>query len=247
MDRGTSQHARGDRPRGTGLVLVGALALLAGCAHPKPLDQELSPPPAAGRPDPAVLARYQVGCPDVLELETVNRPDLTGLRPVGADGRIDLGLAGRVRVEGMTAAEVARCVAREVEVPATAVTVRVAEHNSQKVYLYGEVSGMQRPVAYVGPEPVLDLLRRAGGVTEGAAVGNVQVIRPHVIDGGSPEVFRVDVEAVLHGRDTTSNVLVEPFDQVHVGQSQKKRVEKVVAPCLRPLYEAVSGLRRQSP
>ncbi len=245
MDRGTRQQVTADRPGQAWFALACGLALLAGCAHDHcQLEQALAAYSADDAHCRTISDGYEVACPDVLDVRTVNRPDLTGLRPVGADGRIDLGPAGRVRVEGLTVAEVARCVAREAEVRAEAVTVRVAEYRSQQVYLFGEVTGQQRPVPYVGPETVLDLLHRTGGITAGAAEGDVYIVRPHVTDGGNPEVFHVDLKALLCRHDPASNVRVAPFDQVYVGASKKCRLESVVPPVLRPAYEKATGLSR---
>jgi hypothetical protein len=120
----------------------------------------------------------------------------------------------------------------------------VAAYRSEQVFLFGEVSGAQRAVPYQGPETVLDLLQRVGGLGAGAAPGDVQVVRAHVADGGRPEVFQVDLEAILRKKDQETNVRLEPFDQVYVGSSRPCRLSSCVPPWLRPLYESVCGLRR---
>jgi protein involved in polysaccharide export with SLBB domain len=103
---------------------------------------------------------------------------------------------------------------------------------------------MQRSVDYIGPEPVLDLLHRTGGITPGAAVRDVHVIRSHIVDGRNPEVFHIDLEAILQKGDQTTNIRIEPFDQIYVGQNRPSFYEKTITPCFRPLYEALFGLRR---
>jgi len=242
MDKGTGQQA--PRPAGP-LVLTFALLVLTGCASEKmQVDQALFSRPGGGLPSQDVVENYHVGCPDVLDVRVGGRIDLTGPRPVGPDGCIDVGTVGRVRIEGLTPAEIGPVLAREMEVPGGNVTVQVAEHRSQQVYLFGEVTGQQRSVPYIGPEAVLDLLQRTGGLTPGAAVGQVHLIRPHISDGRPPEMFHVDLKAILHKGDHSSNVRVQPFDQVYVGQSKKGSYEKCVPPCLRPLYESAWGLRR---
>src|SRR5205807_2787422 len=75
---------------------------------------------------------------------------------------------GKLRVEGLSVPEIARQVAVLARVPPEGVRVRVLEYRSGWVYLFGEVSGLQRAVAYQGQETVLDLLKRAGGLTQGA-------------------------------------------------------------------------------
>src|SRR5205807_5024264 len=104
----------------------------------------------------------------------------SGQQPVGSDGRIALGEAGRARVDGLTPPEIARQVAQKAGVPAGRVSVFVAAYNSQQLYVYGAVPGEERAVPYQGPETILDLLQRVGGLTPGSSPTDVEVARAHV-------------------------------------------------------------------
>jgi protein involved in polysaccharide export with SLBB domain len=229
--------------RRRGWLLGPVLALAVGCASDRPrLEQALRATPAQRGPD--VSAQYHVHCPDVLAVEVVDAAPWSGPRTVGTDGRIDAGDGSRLRVDGQTTAEVAAAFAEHAGISPDGVRVRVAEYNSQQVYLFGEVAGLQRALPYQGPETVLDLLRRAGGITPGAAPGDVQVIRAHVAEGKTPEIFHVDLEALVLKKDLHSNVVLEPFDQVYIGQSCRSRLGPCVPPCLHPAYESLCGMRR---
>jgi protein involved in polysaccharide export with SLBB domain len=234
---------------GSGLrawLLGPLLALAAGCATNRPrLEQALRAEPALRGPD--ISALYHVHCPDVLAIDVAGAAQWSGPRTIGADGRIDPGDGSRLRVDSRTPAEVAAVVADHTGVSADRVRVQVAEYNSQQVYVFGEVTGLQRALAYQGPETVLDLLRRAGGITPGAAPSDVQVVRSHVADGKTPEIFHVDLEALVLKKDPRTNVVLEPFDQVYIGQSQRSRVCPCVPPCLKPVYETLCGMRRPAP
>jgi protein involved in polysaccharide export with SLBB domain len=207
------------------------LALLAGCAGR--LDQALLADhnPAAHRADHE--AEYCVHCPDVLR---ITAPGWSGEQAVGPDGRVRPGEGVAVRVEGQTPAEAARAVALALGVDPGGVRVRVAAFNSQRVFVHGEVTGLQRAVPYQGPETVLDLLQRVGGIARGAAPGDIQVVRSRVADGHPPEVFHVDLEAILRRGDQTSNVRLEPFDQVYVGQTRRHCIACCLPPWLRALF-----------
>jgi protein involved in polysaccharide export with SLBB domain len=221
------------------------LGLLAGCAVDRPyLDQALMADRGRATRNEGVAEMYLVGCPDVLDLAIAGRSELTGLRPVGPDGCIDLGAYGRPRVEGQSVAAIARLVAEQADVPSSWVQVRVAEYNSQQVYLIGQVVGLQRAVPYRGQETVLDLLQRVGGVTPGAAPGDVYVVRSRVADGQQPEVFHVDLQAIVRQRDQSTNVRLRPSDQIFVGETRQSCLERCFPPWLRPLYGAICGLRR---
>jgi protein involved in polysaccharide export with SLBB domain len=243
-NRARQQPRDGSRPYRAVLPALVLLASLTGCAMTGPrLDQALLADRGATERNQGVATAYRVGCPDVLEVTAQDRPELSGLYAVTADGRIDLGEVGQVRVEGLTLPEAARRVAGEAELPPARVWLRVAAYNSQKVYLFGAVNGQQRAVAYHGEETVLDLLHRVGGITPGAAFGEVRVLRPRLAEGQQPQTFHVDLRAIILDHDESSNVRVQPFDQVYVGESRKACFGKCVPPWLRPAYDSVCGMR----
>jgi protein involved in polysaccharide export with SLBB domain len=222
------------------------LCLLAGCAHNRSqLDQAVKSDRGGPTRNEGVAGQYAVRCPDVLDVRVEGRPDLGGRAAVGPDGRLDMDGLGRPRVEGQTTAEVAGTVASAVGVPPESVRVRIAEYNSQQIYLFGEVIGLHRAVPYQGPETVLDLLQRVGGITPEAAPGDVHVIRAHVVDGHDPEVFHIDLRAIAVKKDQSTNLRLQPFDQVYVGQTRRAVLDHCMPPWLRPMYEALVGLRRK--
>jgi protein involved in polysaccharide export with SLBB domain len=189
-----------------------------------------------------VAEHYAVGCPDVLEIAVAGRPDLTGRRAIGPDGQVDLGRAGSVRVEGRTPADAAACVAHQLGLATGRVRLRVAEYNSREIYLSGAGIGVPRAVPYRGQETVLDLLQRVGGITPSAAPGDVYVVRPHVAEGDRPEVFHIDLQAIVVQKNERTNLRIQPFDQVYVGESRQGKLEKCLPGWLRPVYQAVWGI-----
>jgi protein involved in polysaccharide export with SLBB domain len=216
------------------------LAIVAGCAAERPrLARQL--PPAAPA---AVRIPYHVHSPDVLELRLTGRPDLSGKCGVGADGRIDLGELGRLRVDGRTAPEIADLVARSLQIDRDQVAVQIVEYNSQQIYLYGQVNGAQRPVPYQGGEPVLHVLQRVGGITPGAEPDDIYVIRTHLAEGRAPEVFHIQLRDILSGKDPRTNLVLQPFDEVYVGETRKSCLLKCLPPCFRPFFKSICGLRR---
>ena len=150
--------------------------------------------PAAHAHDSETL--YRVRCSDVLRVEVRDQPGRSGTFEIGLDGRVTL--ADRpVEVEGRPTSRLAALVAHEVGVAEADVRVSVHAYKSQQLYLFGEIDAKHQIVPYRGPETILDLLQRVGGATPGAALGDVRVVRAHVADGLPPEVFSVDLKAIL--------------------------------------------------
>jgi protein involved in polysaccharide export with SLBB domain len=222
-------------------ALAGAL-VVAGCRASSPnVDRNLMSSRNQGQLTAGRTEHYTVTCPDMLELTIAGHPELSGPHPIGVDGRLDLDPAGRPRVEGETVDEITQQLAEFVGVPADDLQVRITEYHAESIFLFGEVIGLQRAVPYQGQETVIDLLRRTGGITAGAAPRECYVVRPHVGDTKRPEVFHVDLEAIVVKHDERTNVRLQPFDQVHVAGTMQAGWEKCVPPWLRPLYERLCG------
>jgi protein involved in polysaccharide export with SLBB domain len=227
------------------LLPVLLASLLAGCGHgPQKLNQDLMADRSFALQQGHIGDCYRVGCPDVIEWEIEGHPGLSGRQQIGADGRIDLGPCGRPRIEGQTLAEVAMTIAEEADVPASLVQARVIEYKSQQVLLFGQVNALQRTVPYRGQETLVDLLQRAGGISKGAAPDDVYVVRSRVADGRQPEVFHIELEQIVEKKDASTNIRLQPFDQVYVGETGEWRLKKCIPPCLQPLYHGLCGLCR---
>lgn len=239
--------ARRSRLLPSGFLLALMIECLCGCnvLH-RGVDRALMrPQPETVVPsDPAQA--YTVGCPDILEVRIQGRPDLSGQKPIGPDGRIDMGLEGRLRIEGRTVDQAGKLIALSLNMPGERVDVRVAEFRSKHIYLSGQVEGFQRAVPYQGPETICELLHRVGGITRGAALNEVYVVRPHLAEDRPPEVFNVRLRAILLHEDEQTNVRLQPFDQIYVGANKRFDFSKVIPPWLRPVYEALVGIRKPS-
>ncbi|MBX9680085.1 MAG: polysaccharide biosynthesis/export family protein [Gemmataceae bacterium] len=211
-----------------------------GCAPERSqVDQHIMAEPLAAARNQGVPESYQVLHPDVLEVNLREHPDLQGKYEVQIDGRIDLKQYGRVRVEGRTAPQIIQMLAEETGSTRDGVVVRVAEFRSQHLLLFGQILGWQRRIPYQGPETVLDVLQRAGGITWEAAPDKVYVVRTHVADDRRAEIFHVDLEQVVMKNDHRTNIRVMPFDQIYVGETQQARVEKAIPIWMRPMYRTL--------
>ncbi|MFO0964484.1 MAG: polysaccharide biosynthesis/export family protein [Gemmataceae bacterium] len=221
-----------------GLPLLAGLLLLGGCTGERAaVERKL----LADKGDPmrreGVFEHYVVQCPDVIELRVSFRPELSKNYRVAADGCIDLGDYGRLRVEGKTPAGIAEVVARQIGAVANDIRVRVAEFRSQHLLLFGQVVGWQRTVPYQGQETVLDVLQRVGGITAGAEPREVYVVRTHVLDGAQPELFQIDLDAIVVKKDMKTNIRLLPYDQIYVGETVRSRVERNFPAWFRPLLQ----------
>jgi protein involved in polysaccharide export with SLBB domain len=215
---------------------------LAGCADARFLRHACAEPPTPAEADAPPDPGYRVGCPDVLAVSFADRPDLDAAAAIDLDGRLPLPDLGRPAVAGESLEHVRGELARLAGVPPDRVGVSLAAPRSGRVYVHGPVRGRVRVVPYRGPEPVMDFLRRVGGLPPGSKLSAVYVVRPNVAAGGRPEVFRVDVAAVVLDGDGATNVPVRPSDQVYVGETRGSVVARFLPHWLGAAYRRLVGL-----
>jgi len=185
---------------------------------------------------------YTLACPDRILIWLQDRPDLSRELVIEPDGCIPLGQLGRVRVDGAAPADVAQLIAKSLNIPADHVKVTVVEHASKQLVIFGPGDGVQRVVAYIGPEKVTDLLRRTGGLSPGAAYNSVQVIRPHVATGRRPEVFPVDLGQIVMANDSSSDIVIQPNDQIYLGETSGSSIAKCLPPWVRGLVPGMKEM-----
>jgi protein involved in polysaccharide export with SLBB domain len=183
-----------------------------------------------------------VGYPDVLGVSFTDFPDWDVYASIDLDGRLPLTSPGSPRVEGRTLDEIRHELAQLAGVDPDRVAVRLASPRSSRVYVHGPIRGRSRVVPYQGPEPVIDLLKRIGGLPPGTKLSQVYVVRPNVATGKPPEVFRVDVAGVLLDNDPTTNVVLLPSDAVYVGETKRSVFSRILPDWLGPLYRRCLGL-----
>jgi protein involved in polysaccharide export with SLBB domain len=196
--------------------------------------------PAAHTRDLASL--YRLRCPDVLDVRIEGHPEHSGRRTVGANGRINISRNTTLRVSGHTVPEIGQALAEHLHVGDQSVHVRVAEYKSQSIYLFSDVDGVQKVVPYHGPETVIDLLQRLGGVSSRSAPREIEIVRSHIADGKPPEVFHVNLGAILVRHDQHTNIRLEPFDRVYIGQNRSSRIADCLPPLLLPVFRPLFGL-----
>jgi polysaccharide export outer membrane protein len=180
-------------------------------------------------------AIYKVGMRDVLRVTVWSEANLTGAYTVGPAGTIAFPLVGVIECVGRTTEEIGASLRAKLAdgyLMNPQVTVEVAEYNSQRVYVVGEVRTPGQ-VALTGSLTLLEALARVGSLTDTAG-GDILVVRPPAgrsatgpvlpSEAGAQEVARLDVRA-LQERGPSVNtplldgdtIVVSRAEQVYVG------------------------------
>lgn len=157
---------------------------------------------------------YVIGEADVLRISVWKEPELSQTVVVRPDGNISLPLVREIKASGLKPMQlqdqlVARLRAFVVD-PQVAVTV--TEVHSKNVYITGEV-GKAGAYPLFTPTTVLQLIARAGGLTQFANRKGIFVLR----QTASGQVrYRFDYREVIRGRSPEQDIVLRSGDTVVV-------------------------------
>jgi polysaccharide biosynthesis/export protein len=157
-------------------------------------------------------AGFVIGPEDVLSIVFWRDKEMSTQVTVRPDGKISLPLLDEVQAAGLTPAELrAHLVAESRRFFGNpSVTVVVAEINSPKVFITGQIA---RPGSHViaAPMTVLQLIAMAGGLKDFADPRNILIVRS---EGGRTSRYVFDYKAI--GRNLHQNIELRPGDTVVV-------------------------------
>jgi protein involved in polysaccharide export with SLBB domain len=191
----------------------------------------------------AATAEYRLRCPDIVELRFTRKPEHNAIASIDVDGRLPLGTLGEVVAQDRTVGELREAIALKGGMAIEDVNVQIYDARSQRLTIFGPERNRQRSVSYRGPERVLDLLRRTGALQPGCSnPRELTVVRANVAVGAAPAVLRVDLEAIVERGEEETNVLLEPNDQVHVGELRRSSLYRLLPEWLKPIYRKWMGM-----
>ncbi|HZR29539.1 MAG TPA: polysaccharide biosynthesis/export family protein [Terriglobales bacterium] len=169
--------------------------------------------PKAVHDVPAPEQEYLVGEGDLLHINVWKEPEISQSVTVRPDGNISLPLIDEFRVAGLSPRAIQQLVTDKLKSVLTnpQVTVTVAEVRSKMVYVTGEVG---KPGAYsvVAPMNVLQLIARAGGLTQFANRKQIYILRSSSQDNR----LKFNYSEVVKGHNPDQNVILHSGDTVVV-------------------------------
>ena len=162
----------------------------------------------------ALDVTYKLKAGDSLNISVWGEETLQKETKVLPDGSITFPLAGRVEVEGVTAAEVEKRVTEKLKtyLPDPQVTVVVSGIEGNQIFILGKVL-KPGPVLMTGPMTVMQALSLTGGLDKFADLGAIKVLR-NTKNGQT--VFPVDYNALIKGQKLETNIILNAGDTILV-------------------------------
>jgi|GEM_PF-3240661 len=190
------------------------------------------------------LGKYLIESPDTVNISVENlaerKEDQTSKKPtegsafvsgehlVHPDGTVNLGIYGRVYIEGMTIEKATEAVrerlAKYVKEPEVAMFVQMNQSKFFYVILEGIDLGDQVvrfPVT--GNETVVDGVAALGRI-EGLGKMKMHIKRPSPDGSECDQVLPIDWKAITRGRKTTTNYQMLPNDRLFVTRTENEDV-----------------------
>ncbi|MGH9406203.1 MAG: polysaccharide biosynthesis/export family protein [Terriglobia bacterium] len=156
-------------------------------------------------------ANYVIGPGDLLDVSVWQNADLSfkGL-PVRPDGKISIPLLNDVQAAGLTAMQLSNAITAGLKsfVKDPQVTVVVAQVNSQRYYVLGEVA---HPGAFplLPGTTALQAIATAGGFTQFANEKKIYILR-------QGQKLPFNYKQVVAGKDLQENIDLKPGDTVMI-------------------------------
>jgi polysaccharide export outer membrane protein len=211
------------QPAGSGSPAVTALAAASSPPEASRASTSAAPSVVSLPAAPQNSARpaagpYLLGPEDILEVTVWGYPDMTRVVTVRPDGQVAVPLAGTVPAAGRSVErltqDVTRAYAKYIINPQ--VTVIVKEFRKIRISVLGQVT---KPGAYTLPPGarVLDAISASSGVTDNAALTQVQLVRV------SGDTQPLSLEGLLVQQDMHQNFVLEPGDTLIVPEDTKNK------------------------
>ncbi len=172
-------------------------------------------PAGAAAGQPGIGDDYVIGVDDILSIYVWKEPDFSIKEiAVRSDGKISIPLINDIQAGGLTTKDLGQSITEKLKkyVTTPEVTVAVLKSHSRSVSIVGQVN---KPGIYPvgGPITVLELLARAGGITEFAKQKSIKIIRK---DESRSEQFLFNYKEAIRGVNLKQNIDLKAGDVVLV-------------------------------
>jgi polysaccharide export outer membrane protein len=165
---------------------------------------------------------YTIGDGDEIEIQVVNRPELSGHHLVGPDGRITLPFSGPFEIKNLSRDAAAKGIEKSFEkyYTSTDVTVRVTKYGSNRILVLGHVA---RPgVLYFDNTPtLLEALSKSGAGTTKGKDNDPSLPQRCAIFRGKDLMAWIDLKEMLDRGDSLADLRLKRDDVLYVPDEQE--------------------------
>jgi polysaccharide export outer membrane protein len=168
---------------------------------------------------------YRLGPGDKIHVDVWGRPEMSGDRIVGPDGRVTLPVVGGVQVVDLTTDEAAEAMTKAVRHGYTdaAVTVSINEYTANRVLILGRVSN-PGAIHFDTRPTLLDVITRSGALPVGGIGADKAALTRCAVFRGRDRIVWIDLKGLLTGRNLALNIRLKRDDVVYVPDASDQLV-----------------------
>jgi polysaccharide export outer membrane protein len=170
-----------------------------------------------------ISPNYRVGPQDVIEITVFGHPEFTRSVRISEEGKIPFAFLDEIEINGLTRLEIEHKIKEAVDeilLVDAQVIVSIKEFHSQKVSLFGAV-GTQGQYELDGPETLLSLLSKAGGINESAGE-YIIVIRQ--LPDKTTRSLKISIHDLMMNGDPTLDIPLQTNDKINVPKDELVKI-----------------------
>ncbi|MGC1310033.1 MAG: SLBB domain-containing protein [Phormidesmis sp.] len=189
----------------------------------EPIPTVPTPTQTVAPSPPIPESSYTLGPGDIVNVEIFQVSQYSGSSQVLIDGTLNLPLAGRVNVNGLTLEAASELISSRYGqyLKRPIITLSLSERRPLQIGIAGEIG---RPGSYTIEQNntqsarLSQLIETAGGISQAADLSRIQVSRPQI--NGEPKILTVNLLALIKDGDLTQDLTLRDGDSVFVPTSQ---------------------------
>jgi len=217
--------------------------VLAQPAQQAPVGQTTTYSVAPNLAGTQTASRYTLGANDVIAIEILRHPEVSGEFMINQEGYIQYEFVGDLKVAGLTKRQLADQLKEQLSeyIIAPDITVKIIGYNSKVVYVIGEV-GRPGKIFMRGDEiTIREALIQAGLPLLTAKNSKSMLITP--AENGKAETRNVNVKKLLFEGDLRENFVMKPGDTLYIPPTAMAKAMRVIQPIAAPITTAAGAGR----
>ena len=188
-------------------------------------------------------SRYTLGATDVIQVNVMRHPEVSGEYFINQEGKIQYEFVGDIKVAGMTKDEAAKQIAEKLSeyIISPEVSVKITGYNSKVVYVVGEVGRPGKIYMRGDTITIREALMQAGLPQLTGVTRKSRLITPS--ESGEADIRKVDVYALLYEGDLRENLEMKPGDVIFIPATFLTKTMRAIQPVAAPIGTAAGAGR----
>ncbi|MBU0468719.1 MAG: polysaccharide export protein [Candidatus Omnitrophica bacterium] len=189
-------------------------------------------------PNSADESTYTLGVNDVIQINVMRHPEVSGEFRINSEGKIQYEFVGDIVIQGMVKHEVKELLVEKLSkyIISPELTVKIIGYNSKVVYVVGEVGRPGKIFMQGNTITVREALIQAALPLLSAKTTKSRLITPS--EQSKPVQRPVNVHKLLFEGDLRENLVMNPGDTLYIPPTVMAKAMRVIQPIQAPLGAA---------